>query len=533
LLDGMLAEMATGEGKTITAALAAAAAALAGMPVHVITVNDYLASRDAEELGPVYRALGLSVGCVMQPDGEDVRRAAYGADVTYVTSKELGFDYLRDRLVLQGRRTCSNLALDRLLEGTAAKLRLTGLGFAIVDEADSILIDEARTPLIIAARDDTAHPVDHAKALEMAAAMCPGDHYDLLVDRRAAELTDQGREVLAAVATPLGGVWRYRRAREEMARQALAALHLYRRDHQYIVRDGKVEIVDEYTGRVAEGRKWEHGLHQMIEAKEQVELTSRDQTSARITYQSLFRRYARLAGMSGTAAEHRSELWVVYGLRTVRIPTHRPVRRRCAGRTLHADASSRWEAVAEAAASTAAAGRPVLVGTRSVAASERISRCLAERGLPHTVLNARQDRDEAEIVALAGQPQRITVATNMAGRGTDIRLADGIPELGGLHVIVTEYHESRRIDRQLIGRGARQGDPGSWQAIISMEDALFTLHVPWLLRVFGWGRMPMNPDVLRVVAQLVAERKHARERRAVLRVERNAAKQLAFAGGTA
>jgi hypothetical protein len=238
--------------------------------------------------------------------------------------------------------------------------------------------------------------------------------------------------LLAAVATPLGGVWRYRRAREEMARQALAQFE----DENYIV---------------------------PIDA-------------------------------------------------TIRRDEDIPV---------------------EAIGRTAAAGRLVLVGTRSVAASERISRCLAERGLPHTVLNARQDRDEAEIVALAGQPQRITVATNMAGRGTDIRLADGIPELGGLHVIVTEYHESRRIDRQLIGRGARQGDPGSWEAIISMEDALFTLHVPWLLRVFGRGRMRMKPDFLRVVAQLVAERKHARERRAVLRVERNAAKQLAFAGGTA
>jgi preprotein translocase subunit SecA len=534
LLDGMLAEMATGEGKTITAALAAATASLAGMPVHVITVNDYLASRDAEELGPVYRALGLSVGCVMQPDGEDLRRAAYGADITYVTSKELGFDYLRDRLALQQRRSRGNLALDRLFDGSASKLRLTGLGFAIVDEADSILIDEARTPLIIAARDDAAQSIDHAKALQMAASLRPGEHYELLIDRRAAELTDRGREFLATITASFGGVWRYRRAREEIARQALAALHLYERDHQYIVRDGKVEIVDEYTGRVAEGRKWEHGLHQMIEAKEQAELSPRDQTSARITYQSLFRRYARLAGMSGTAAEHRSELWAVYGLRTVRIPTHRPVRRRCTGRILYPDAGSRWEAVAEAAARTAAAGRPVLVGTRSVAASERISRCLADRGLLHTVLNAHQDRDEAEIVALAGQPQRITVATNMAGRGTDIRLADGIAELGGLHVILTEYHESRRIDRQLIGRGARQGDPGSWEAIVCADDALFTLHVPWLvrlLRVWGHSEMRMKPNLLRVVAQLVAERKYVRDRRSVLRVERNAAKQLAFVGG--
>jgi preprotein translocase subunit SecA len=258
--------------------------------VHVITVNDYLASRDAQELGPVYRALGLSVGCVQQPDDEARRRAAYGADVTYVTSKELGFDYLRDRLVLRHRRNHDDAALDRLLDGAAANLRLNGLGFAIVDEADSILIDEARTPLIIASRDDAADTFDYAGALRLAAALRPGEHYELLPERRSAELSSRGRERLAVAAARLGGVWRYRRAREEITQRAIAALHVYQRDREYILRDNKVEIVDEYTGRVAEGRKWEHGLHQLIEAKENAELSPRDQTSARITYQSLFRR---------------------------------------------------------------------------------------------------------------------------------------------------------------------------------------------------------------------------------------------------
>ena len=536
LLDGMLVEMATGEGKTITATLAAATAALAGMPVHVITVNDYLASRDAEELGPLYAALGLSVGCVCQPDGEVSRRSAYGADITYVTSKELGFDYLRDQLAMDRRRSRGNMAIDRLFDGPEANLRLTGLGFAIVDEADSILIDEARTPLIIAVRDDAAEPFQYTSALRIAASLREGEHYDLLPDHRSARLTDAGREHLAVVATPLGGVWRYRRAREEIAHQALAALHMYERDREYIVRDGKVEIVDEYTGRIAEGRKWEHGLHQLIETKEQAEISPRDRTSARITYQSLFRRYARLSGMSGTAAEHTAELWSVYGLKILRVPTHRPVRRQCIGRSLHVNSMARWDAVAKAAATMSEAGRPVLIGTRSVAASEEIGRRLAERGLTHTVLNARQDGDEAAVVALAGQPGRITVATNMAGRGTDIRLAPGIAEIGGLHVILTEYHESRRIDRQLIGRGARQGDPGSWESIVSLDDALFALHVPrlsQLIRVIHQKITPVSYEFLRIAAQFIAEQMHARDRRAVIRAERQAARQLAFAGGEA
>jgi preprotein translocase subunit SecA len=238
--------------------------------------------------------------------------------------------------------------------------------------------------------------------------------------------------------------------------------------------------------------------------------------------------------MSGTAAEHSAELWAVYGLSVVRIPTHRPVRRGCVGQHLHRDAASRWEAVAQSAADISANGRPVLIGTRSVAASEEISRRLKDRNLRHTVLNARQDRNEAQVVALAGEPGRITVATNMAGRGTDIRLAAGVAEMGGLHVIVTEYHESRRIDRQLIGRGARQGDPGSWEAIVSADDALFMLHVPWLvplMRTAGVDRTRQAITLLRTVGQFVAERLHARERRAVLRAERQAGRQLAFAGG--
>ena len=424
-----------------------------------------------------------------------------------------------------------------LLRGAGAPdpapvLRLRGLGFALVDEADSVLIDEARTPMIIAKRapDDA---FDYAAALSVAAALETPADFVVPPGSLVAELTDAGRATLAARTAGLGGLWRHRRAREEVAEQALAALHLFQRDRDYILRDGKVEIVDEYTGRVAEGRKWERGLQQLIEAKEQAERSPRDLTAARVTCQSFFRRYARLAGMSGTAAEHAAEFHVVYGLSVVRIPTHRTIRRRCQGQAIHAASAARWDAVAEAAVAAARTGRAVLIGTRSVAASEEVAKRLAARGLPHAVLNARQDGDEAAVVAKAGMRGRITVATNMAGRGTDIKLAPGLAALGGLHVIVTECNDSPRIDRQLIGRAARQGDPGSWQAIVCLCDELFQLHVPQpLLRLAG-ARLPggwVTLTLLRRLAQYNAGQRHAGERRAVTRNEGSATKSLAFAG---
>jgi preprotein translocase subunit SecA len=534
MLHGMLAEMATGEGKTITAALPAATAALTGMPVHVITVNDYLAERDAGELGPLYRALGLTVGCVVQQDQETARRAAYGADVTYVTGKEVAFDFLRDRLAMQARRAPAGLAMERLFGQQPPSLRLSGLGFAVVDEADSVLIDEARTPLIIATRnEDAVDPIDYAAALQVAASLRADADFMLRPDLRSAVLTDTGKASVAAWAEERAGLWRYRRAREEIAEQALAAIHLYARDREYIVRDNEVQIVDEYTGRVAEGRHWERGLHQLIETKEQAKATPRDATAARITTQSFFRRYARLSGMTGTAREHAAEFWSVYGLRVARVPTHRPVLRRRVAVRLLPDGASRWQVVADSAAQQSAAGRPVLIGTRSVAASEAISRRLTSRDLRHNLLNARQDGDEAAMVAQAGQSGRITVATNMAGRGTDIRLAPGIAERGGLHVIVTEFHESPRIDRQLIGRGARQGDPGTWEAITSIDDPLFALHVARLTFFLRWARLyrfSFSLWLLRWVSQRAAERKHASDRASVLAVERQDSRQLAFSG---
>lgn len=515
LLRGQLAEMATGEGKTITAGLAACVAALAGMPVHVVTVNDYLAARDAGQCRPLYELFGLATGIVQHGQPAEARRAAYAADVTYATNKDIAFDYLRDRLA------------------PGAPPLLRGLHYAIVDEADSVMVDEARTPLIIAA-PAAASDTPYDAALKLAGTLRAGEHYQPRPEARGVTLLQAGRTAVeAAAATLEGPLWRVRRAREELATQALAALHMFRRDRDYIIVDGAVCIVDEYTGRVAEGRSWEAGLHQMIETKEGVATTDRDATAARITYQRFFPRYLHLSGMSGTVAERAAELWLVYGLKVVRIPTHRQSRRRRLGVTVFADATVRWDAVLASARAMHDAGRPVLIGTRSVAASELMAGRLAAAGLPHTVLNARQDRAEAETVARAGEARSVTLATNIAGRGTDIRLADGVAEAGGLHVILTEFHESTRIDRQLIGRGARQGDPGTWVAFASLHDDLFRHHAPLLARALQalGSRLPaVAASLLLRSAQHTAERRHRAARRAVLQADRSQDKLLAFAG---
>ena len=314
----------------------------------------------------------------------------------------------------------------------------------------------------------------YADSLELARTLEPGTHWRMMPRERNVQLTDEGREELARRADGRTGLWVARRAREELAERALSALHLYRRDAQYIVAEGKVQIVDEFTGRVMPDRTWEAGLHQMIEAKEGVEISGRKMTLARITFQRFFRRYHHLTGMTGTAMEVAGEIAGVYRLGVVRVPTNRPSQRRDLGRHLFANADDKWKAIVESARTSVARGQSVLIGTRSVETSEHLSRLLSEADLPHTVLNARQDRNEAEIVAAAGQPNRITVATNMAGRGTDIRLSRPVREAGGLHVILTEFHESKRIDRQLFGRGGRQGDPGGYECFAALDDEILT-----------------------------------------------------------
>ena len=539
LLAGMVAEMATGEGKTLTATLAAATAALAGIPVHVVTVNDYLAQRDAEWMRPIYAALGLRVGLVVHGLEPAARRAAYGCDITYCTNKELAFDYLRDRIVLGRDPSRIHLQLERLYadEARARRLVLRGLHYAIVDEADSVLVDEARTPLIISGGNDAAPERKiYETALGLADGLAADVDFQVEAGERSARLTDRGRARLDEIAPRLGGLWTGRLRREELVRQALTARHLFHRDQHYLVVDGKVQIVDEYTGRLMPDRAWEHGLHQLIEAKEACPVTGQRSSLARISYQRFFRRYLRLAGMTGTAREVAGELWAVYRLAVASVPPNRPLRRRRHADHAYATAQAKWGSVVERIAAMYRSERPVLVGTRSVGASEHLSGLLAAAGLPHRVLNARQDQEEAVIIAEAGQAGRITVATNMAGRGTDIVLGPGVAARGGLHVIATERHDARRIDRQLFGRAGRQGDPGSYQAIVSMEDELVVAHAGFWARlargaVPGGGRVPrwLGGWAVRR-AQRRAERLHARMRRDLVKMDEQLESSLAFSG---
>ena len=538
LLRGQLAEMHTGEGKTLTAGIAACLAGVAGVPVHVVTVNDYLARRDAEKLTPLFALARLRVGVVVHGMDASAKRLSYGCDVTYCTNKEMVFDYLRDRVSAGGRASAAQVHARALFTAAVEPPMMRGLHLGIVDEADSILIDEARTPLILA---EKAGPIPHADqfapALEIARTLRAGQHYELDVARRDLNLTAAGRAELASLCEAALGPWRAAHAREHLVTQALRALHLFLRDQQYLIdAEDKVQIIDEYTGRVMPGRNWEQGLHQMIEAKESVELSERTQTLARITYQRFFTRYLRLGGMTGTAREMARELAAVYRLRTVTIPTHRPVQRKRLPDQVCTNEQQKWQAVALQVQRWHVEGRPVLVGTRSVVASERLSAVLSAHGLAHQVLNARQDASEADIVAGAGQRGAITVATNMAGRGTDIELGEGIAQRGGLCVVLTEYHESPRIDRQLFGRCARQGDPGTCVAIIALDDSLFTQHGGAELKMLQQVLAARGPRLTAWVArcrrnaQARAERMHARTRRDTLRRDRNLDKLMAFSG---
>lgn len=538
LTAGMMAEMDTGEGKTITAALAAATAALAGLPVHVITVNDYLAARDAALLKPVYDALGLSVSVVQHGDSPEDRRNAYGCHITYVVNKEVAFDYLRDEISFGSRRSRANVAVDRLVSSrNERRPLLRGLCFAIIDEADSVLVDEARTPLIISGSERSNHDEHiYATALSFADRLDRDADFELIGEPRSVRLTEVGRRRLSLEMEGLEGIWQARRAREDMIENALAARHLFHLGKHYIVADDKVHIIDEQTGRIAEGRSWQHGVHQLIEAKENCPFSSRHEAQASITYQNFFRRYLHLSGMSGTLSEVAAELRAVYRVKTARIPPHRPNRRVDHGLCLYRAAPQKWDAVVTSIKRHTAAGRPVLIGTRSVEASEHLSALLREIGIEHVVLNARQDKDEAGIVAQAGQPGRITVATNMAGRGTDIKLAEAVASCGGLHVILTEFHESSRVDRQLIGRGARQGDPGSFEMLAALDDDLFTTFGPRKAdlgaRLFRDGTSDNGriARALRNLVQRTAERTHRRVRRQLLGAQHQLERTLAFSG---
>ncbi len=526
MLQGMAAEMGTGEGKTLMATLAACTAALAGIPVHIITVNDYLASRDCELMSPLYNVLSMSVGAITEElDEPRARQEVYARDIVYCTNQAVAFDYLRDRVTMGYRRGRLYRSIDGLSNGesNASPLLLRGLCFGIVDEADSVLIDEARTPLKLSG--PAANQVDRRmlrQALKFADQLEAHGNGYRIDDARRVVLSEEGKAYLAELTEGMDRQWTSPRRRELTVRQALSAKHLFIKDRQYLVRDGEVQIIDEHTGRIMPDRSWELGLHQMIEAKEGVEITDPAESLARITYQRFFRRYLRLGAMTGTAQEVAGELWSVYQLPVVKIPSNKPSKRRSLPTSMHATADEKWQTVVTHAKAMQKRGRAVLIGTRSVETSEKLSALLTDAGLDHEVLNARQDRREADIVARAGQPGRITVATNMAGRGTDIKLAPEVTAAGGLHVIATERNEARRIDRQLFGRCARQGDPGSVVAILSWEDEIMESralrHILTLARkVNCQTHIPRWMGLVLVrAAQRAVERRHARTRRNLL-----------------
>lgn len=538
IYHGEIAEMQTGEGKTLTAVLPAAAAALAGVPVHVLTVNDYLAARDAERMGPIFQMLGLSVGVVVQDTPLDQRGQVYGCDVVYCSNKEVAFDFMRDSIVIGDLHHPLLRHAERLRspgwEGRALALR--GLHYAIVDEADSVLLDEARTPLVIsgAAQRNVAETKIFQEALHIANELAEGVHFQVQALSRQLEITALGETHIGELAKPLSHAWAGRRRRLELVRLALVAQHLFHRDAHYLVRDDKVIIIDENTGRPMPDRNWEQGLHQLIEIKEGVPLTKVWEPIARMTLQRFFRLYHHLGGMTGTAREVADEIWGTYNAAVRAIPTHRPSRLNRSGVTVLTTMAEKWHCVAERAECLRAQGRSVLIGTRTVCASEELSAVLEAAGLAHRVLNARQDQEEASIIAKAGQHCAITIATNMAGRGTDIMLDEAVRDAGGLHVIVTELHDSARLDRQLIGRAGRQGDPGSFEIIASLEDEIlvrsFSGFVKWLAgRAVGERRTKVALALMRFL-QWRTGRLHAGMRADLLRADEHEQNRLAFAG---
>ncbi len=527
LHNGKISEMRTGEGKTLMATLAVYLNALPGLGVHVVTVNDYLASRDAEWMGKIYRFLGMSVGVILSQQANEEKQAAYGSDITYGTNNEYGFDYLRDNMVFSPDQRVQR-----------------GLHYAIVDEVDSILIDEARTPLIISGQADDNVAMYQMinqvppRLVRMAHEPKPDEPPppgDYSVDEKAHSvlLSEAGHEKVEGILTELGvlapGTSLYDPANISLMHHIYAALRahvLYHKDQHYVVQNGEVIIVDEFTGRLMQGRRWSDGLHQAVEAKEGVGIQRENQTLASITFQNYFRMYKKLSGMTGTADTEAYEFQQIYGLETVIIPTNRPMVRKDMNDLVYRTANEKWKAVIDDIRDCHKRGQPVLVGTTSIEVNEFLSGLLAKENLPHQVLNAKQHEREAQVVAQAGLPGGITIATNMAGRGTDIVLGGSIAkeidliraaenlgedeknarvetlkaewkprhaaviEAGGLHIIGTERHESRRVDNQLRGRSGRQGDPGSSRFFLSLDDPL--------LRIFGGERLKMIMERLKM-----------------------------------
>jgi preprotein translocase subunit SecA len=529
-------EMDTGEGKTLTAVFPCAIHGFAGRAVHVVTSNDYLANRDGTFLRPVLEGLGLSVGIVVHESTPTQRREAYGCDITFVSNKEVAFDYLRDRLTVESvigdievhaktRRMLSS-------ESSAANRIMRGLDVAIVDEVDSVLVDDAGTPLLISSQ--AANRIDGAttrEALDIAKALVVRE--DFVADHHgiAVELTDRGVTKVDHLTAELDGAWKQRVRRYEMVRAAITATHSLERDRHYLVREGKIVLIDEFSGRTMPDRYWGHDLHHMVEMKEGCASSGERKTLASISFQRFFRSYRDLAGMSGTIREVAVELSAVYGLSLTRIPRRRPLRRRFLGRNVYASRTDTWDAAARLVRTFHERGQPVLVGVRTVREAGLGSEALVRHGIEHTVLSAAHDQHEAEIIAKAGEPGAVTIATNMAGRGTDIKLGKGVADLGGLVVMICERHDARRIDRQLMGRCARQGDPGIVVELLSREDSILR-HARAFRHLAGrtdWAHwfsgLPFRE------AQWRIEQENARRRIELVKRDDRMRRMLGFAGG--
>ena len=463
LHQGRIAEMKTGEGKTLVATLPAYLNALTGNGVHVITVNDYLATRDSEQMGQLYGFLGLTTGVIVDGLRNDQRREAYGCDITYGTNNEFGFDYLRDNMVIYAEERVQRV-----------------LNFCIVDEVDSILIDEARTPLIISGAGDKS--TDFYKVADyFVKGLKEEEDYTIDEEAKAVMLTDEGIKKAEKAFNVTNYADGENMSLQHYVTQALRANYSMKKDKDYMVKDGEVIIVDEFTGRLMEGRRYSDGLHQAIEAKEGVKIARESKTLATITFQNFFRMYKKLSGMTGTAQTEEGEFREIYGLDVIVIPTHKPIARIDYPDLVYKNEKGKLNAIVEDIVETNKTGQPVLVGTVSIEKSEALSKLLKKRGIKHQVLNAKYHEQEAEIISHAGEMGMVTIATNMAGRGTDIKLGEGVKEVGGLKIIGTSRHESRRIDNQLRGRSGRQGDPGASRFYISLDDDL--------MRIFGSERI--------------------------------------------
>jgi preprotein translocase subunit SecA len=524
-----IVEMQTGEGKTLTATLPLYLAALEGKGAHLATVNDYLARRDAEWMGPIYDALGMTVGVIQGQMPQEARRKAYACDVTYGTANEMGFDFLRDRLLKRtlasGQQDLFGQMLGVSANGASDQPVQRELHYMLVDEADSILIDEARTPLIISAlpgEDEQIAAEAYRWAAEVSPTFVEDEHYEYDHDERDVDLSLAGRQRVRGLTKPsamdrlpLSTIYEYVQRAIKVKREMF-------RDRHYVIRDGEVVIVDEFTGRLSEGRKWRAGIHQAVEAQEGVEITFATNQAARITVQDLFLRYRRLGGMTGTASTSSRELRKIYKVHVEQIPTNRPPIRKQMPTLVYGTLDQKLDAIVKDALEQLAAHRPVLIGTRSIDKSERLADLFVAHGVTPTVLNARHIEREAEIVSQAGQPGKLTVATNMAGRGTDIKLGPGVEQLGGLHVICTELHEAQRIDRQLIGRCGRQGDPGTYRQFLALDDEILLVGLgpKKAKRLKQRGAKATGPldgfEPLFRKAQRRVERRHFRDRKVLL-----------------